>query len=460
MKTTGFIDLRLGNERQNEEGFWPSFTDIMTVIVIIFLLAMLTLLLKNMDLVQQLRTSLEAERSASSQAQSTSDKNLKLGRQVLLLQKEAAATRSRMQEMDKKQQQTQAELKSSRNENSRLASSNKKLLKAKLNLLANNAAISNQIESLKQKQAALLDELAKSNASFKLLEQQLQSKAIAQKQTLAELTTSRNENIRLTARNEKLAKTSATLLAGNADLKKQIESLRQKQAGMIDDLAQRSAEFKLLEQQYQSKTAEQKQTQARLEASKSENSRLASSNKKLLEAKLNLLANNAAISNQIESLKQKQAALLDELTRRNSAFDLLSRQFQNKAEEAARLLAEQEEKLNRIRKLKLEYANLEKKYKYLIRPARSAKGRYVVFVRYQKINDKLNIEIKSQDESEYSPVSGAAMHKRLAELQSKHPKDLYVRIVFPNDSGLSYTEAWNLTESLLRMYDYYYQKPE
>ena len=39
---TGFVDLRLnGQDNQlQEEGFWPSFTDIMTVVVMIFMMAM------------------------------------------------------------------------------------------------------------------------------------------------------------------------------------------------------------------------------------------------------------------------------------------------------------------------------------------------------------------------------------------------------------------------------------
>ena len=40
-----FIDLRSGN--LSSESFWPSFTDIMTVVVMIFLIAMVVLLLPS-----------------------------------------------------------------------------------------------------------------------------------------------------------------------------------------------------------------------------------------------------------------------------------------------------------------------------------------------------------------------------------------------------------------------------
>ncbi|OOY42140.1 hypothetical protein BOV91_07955, partial [Solemya velum gill symbiont] len=63
------IDLRLNRgQTDHNESFWPSFTDIMTVIVMIFLLAMVVLLVKNTELVTQLRETLASERAASSMA--------------------------------------------------------------------------------------------------------------------------------------------------------------------------------------------------------------------------------------------------------------------------------------------------------------------------------------------------------------------------------------------------------
>ena len=60
-----FIDLRLNvQEGHNQESFWPSFTDIMTVVVMIFMIAMVVLLLRNIDLVNQLRATMSAEREA------------------------------------------------------------------------------------------------------------------------------------------------------------------------------------------------------------------------------------------------------------------------------------------------------------------------------------------------------------------------------------------------------------
>jgi hypothetical protein len=48
-----------------------------------------------------------------------------------------------------------------------------------------------------------------------------------------------------------------------------------------------------------------------------------------------------------------------------------------------------------------------------------------------------------------------SLEKRLAELKQRYPKNLYVKIVIPDNSGLSYSEAWNFTKDMLDKYDYY-----
>ena len=74
MTPGGFTDLRLnGTSNEAQEGFWPSFTDIMTVVVMIFLISMVVLLLRNMELVNQLRATMEAERIAAELARATGE---------------------------------------------------------------------------------------------------------------------------------------------------------------------------------------------------------------------------------------------------------------------------------------------------------------------------------------------------------------------------------------------------
>ncbi|WP_018294927.1 hypothetical protein [Mariprofundus ferrooxydans] len=300
----GFVDLRLNGEHSGDESFWPSFTDIMMVIVLIFMLAMVTLLVKNMDLVHQLRTSLAAERAATMQAHSASDINARLNKRLQHLEEEAAMLRMRLIDLGEEHSRSLAQLKNSEQENAQLKAS---------------------LHSMTSERDAALSE-------------------------------------------------KSVLESSRAELQSTLQQREQ-------ELQQRQQELAAQQQQYQLRLAE------------------------------------------IASLKESNNTQLDRLSR-----------------------------------LESEYATLESKYNKLIRPARSPLGKQVVLVRYHKQNGKLIMEIKSATDDAYVTVSGVELHKRLDELQKKYGKKLYVRIIFPDDSGLSYTEAWNLTESLLRMYDYYYQE--
>ena len=59
---------------------------------------------------------------------------------------------------------------------------------------------------------------------------------------------------------------------------------------------------------------------------------------------------------------------------------------------------------------------------------------------------------------EFSQLSLAQVESRLEQLKQTQGKDLYVKIIIPEDSGLTYNEAWNFMRGLLVKYDYYYQE--
>ncbi|OIO71459.1 MAG: hypothetical protein CO186_08730 [Zetaproteobacteria bacterium CG_4_9_14_3_um_filter_49_83] len=290
MQQNGFVDLRMHHQQQGDEGFWPSFTDIMTVILMIFLLAMLTLLIRNMDLVNQLRQALQAEQQASQALASTSTQNSTLNQKIARLENEVAMMR--MQLMDVGDAKVTAE------------------------------------------------------AKLKIAQQELN-------------------------------------------------------------------QFRLAQQQWQ-------------------------------------LAENA-LRQQLSVAEQQQVSL-------KLQNDALQQSFNEKSQDYMQLMQQTGMQKEQLDRLQQEYADLDVKYKKLIRPARSTLGKFVVMVRYQKIDGKLLVEMKEPQENAFREVDAIEMHKQLAALQEKHNKDLYVKIVFPDESGLSYNEAWNLTESLLKMYDYYYQE--
>jgi chromosome segregation ATPase len=104
-----------------------------------------------------------------------------------------------------------------------------------------------------------------------------------------------------------------------------------------------------------------------------------------------------------------------------------------------------------------EYDELRNKYDKLIRPARSAVGKHVVSVRYFREDKKIQIKLRESDDEDYQSVTPDQLNKRLEKLKDTYAGNLYVKVIIPENSGLSYSEAWNFTYDLLQKYDYYHQ---
>ena len=122
------------------------------------------------------------------------------------------------------------------------------------------------------------------------------------------------------------------------------------------------------------------------------------------------------------------------------------------------LLSQEIESYNQqLLTLKGDYETVKSKYEELIKPARSAKGKYIAEVYYIKGQAGNVIRYRQPGDNEFSTLSLAEVEKRLTQLKSEHGKDLYVKIIIPDDSGLTYNEAWEFMRSLLVKYDYYYQ---
>ena len=108
--------------------------------------------------------------------------------------------------------------------------------------------------------------------------------------------------------------------------------------------------------------------------------------------------------------------------------------------------------------LQNEYSELQIKYDKLFRPARSAKGKHVVTVRYWKENDYYQLRYQGRGRRGLQRHQRKELHRSLTELKEKHGNKLYVKLIIPDDSGLSYNEAWGFTVEILDKYDYYHQK--
>ena len=321
-----FIDLRRSADAgTGGDTFWPSFTDIMMVIVMIFMIASTVLVLRNWDLVQELRATIEAEHQAEELARSMTKTSATLEEQLAQAQHMNSRMRMQLMRADENRQSMQEQL----------ADQGKQLL------------------ALTEKQQQLTASLQQSRRSGQ-----------------------RNA--------DRLAKVS-------------------------NELAKASSELAKVRAEYEQLTT----THANLQ-----------------ERQLQAL-------DELASSEQTRSEQALELAKLRQGYSLSTQQMDT---------------------LQGEYDELMVKYDKLIRPARSAKGKHVVTVRYRKENGRNILRIRDTGEADYSVVSHKELHRRLAKLKDDHSGNLYVKLIIPDDSGLSYTEAWTFTMDVLDKYDYYHQE--
>lgn len=313
-----------GIESENEGSFWPSFTDIMMVVVLIFLMATSLLIVRNWNLVSELQQSIEAERLAAQMIESTTQENATLEERLINAEQLNSILRLRILEKDE------------------------------------------------QLQAA-------------------QRRDIEQQQQITQLETAK-------ARVDQLLAQIRTELG---DAQSTIGELNAESAELMTRLAQLKSELQKQQQLTQA-------TQLELELATAE---------------------IAALTATTEEQKQ-DIALLE----------------QEKIEYNRELLT-----------LKGDYEVVKSKYEQLIKPARSAKGKYVAEVYYVKDEKGKIIRFKEPGDSGFRNLSLPKVEARLAELKKEKGQQLYIKIIIPQDSGLSYSEAWGFMKSLLQKYDYYYQ---
>jgi chromosome segregation ATPase len=334
-----FVDLRLNRqEGQNQDSFWPSFTDIMTVIVMIFVIAMVVLLLRNIELVNQLRATMEAERAAVELAKATGEEKESLALKLFAAENDLSMLRMRLMQLEE-QRTEQA------------------------------GTIDTQHRSIVQLQAE--------NESLQLLRDQLN----AEKFTLTQQLKKRDALIQQQQQN--LEDLQQTLLAAQQQLSR-----------FQEEIASAHSALNTLEQNY------------------------------------------VAVQEQLARLQQRYSSQSGELRAARVAERESGRQLQT---------------------LQTDFQQLKVKYDKLIRPARSPAGRYLVEVRYTKPDKRILAEYQTQEQPGYRPVSQEQLETVLAGLKERQADGLYIKVIFPENSGLTFTEAWSLTSHLHGNYDYYFQ---
>ncbi len=336
-----------------ENSFWPSFTDIMMVITMIFLMATSLLVVRNWQLVAELQESVAAERLAAEMIETQTQEKLTLEERLANAEQSNSILRLRMLKKDEELTQAQAAI---REQDSR-------------------------ISTLESQNTDLAD----------LLEQSRAQVAAA--------------NLEIDA-----------AMAQNQELAQQMAALNRQMAALNQQLAQQQVESEQARAQLDSTLSELDSTRSQLGSART----------------------------QIAELTESRVAQQQNITQLTQERSLLNREI--------------EEYNQQLLTLKGDYETVKSKYEELIKPARSAKGKYIAEVYYIKGQSGNVIRYRQPGDSDYSRLSLAEVESRLAKLKQEQGENLYVKIIIPKDSGLSYSEAWQFMRNLLVKYDYYYQE--
>ena len=326
-----------------ENSFWPSFTDIMIVVTMIFLMATSLLVVRNWQLVAELQESIAAEQIAAQIIESTSLENATLEERLANAEQSNSILRLRLMKKDEE-----------------LATAQETIREQETDVAALQLETAELRDSLEQTRAAL------EATSLELDNANAQNQAFANQ--LAALNQQMNDEI--------------------AELNRQLAQQRR----------------------------EGEQTQSALEAARVE---------------------IAALTESSASQQQSISELTRERTLLNQEIEAYNQQLLT---------------------LKGEYETVKSKYEELIKPARSARGKYIAEVYYARRDSGERISYREPGDAGYTRMSLEEVEARLAKLREEKGQDLYVKIIIPENSGLTYNEAWEFMRNLLVKYDYYYQE--
>ncbi len=417
-RSDGFVDLRISpsvSGRSDEDSVWPSFTDIMTVVVLIFLVSLIVILMRNTELVQQLRDSMSQTETMSSQQSELEIRIATLGDSVTQLQ--AALERSEQAKSAAEQTATQRQ-------------------QEILALLSDVADLTGVRELLTEEKANLTQQLDQVRADRDGRQQQL---AISEQQREA-----------LASNLDRVQQALIELQAEQARLISSLESQSAETLAMTESRDELADQRQRLAEQVSSLDVMRVSLETEITALRTELAslvRASISNERALQA--------SQLEGEALSAQLAETALEYRLTKEELAY--LRAEY---AEEVAKfgkerellMMAHQQE----LDVLREQHSDLESKYNRLVRPARSTVGRFVVEVRFRKEGEARRYSIRPIASGLEEEVSETDLHRRLTVLKAQHGDKLYTKVII-DDNSVTHGEAWSFTSKILNRYDYYYQ---
>jgi len=519
LKTNGFVDLRVGHGVAGigDDSVWPSFTDVMTVIVMIFLMTLVVIMVRNFGLSSELLTNISAREAAMLANQDLTQKNTELETSLQSAEAERtslaaslAQALERIATLSDDQLELQADLESMTVARQELEQASEELQQTQVatsvkveGLIADTEVLIQQkadleaaLQSIETERALLAESLAGARERIALLterERGLQDEVallIAERQELVQVNAEMQRvQLETSVKIEDLIADTEVLMQQKADLESALQSaeaessalaealaealyrvtsLTESERGLQDEVTRLTANELLLTRNIETLD----ETLAELEVqSEAEIASLIDERATLEDRLYNLseqlehvkrLLSRSNLENQLLTAEMEQVERINESAAARYARvadEVLSLKelIEQRQVEIASLKASADTSAQQYQSLQEEYESLDAQYRKLIRPARSPVGKTVAEVHVEKTAGDLSYRVKQPGDSALVPVSRGQLDSILQDLKDRLGESLYTRIVIPDDSNLTFNEAWGFTWEILRKYDYYYQ---
>ena len=470
---------------------WPSFTDIMTVVVLIFLVSLVVILMRNTELVGQLRDSVSQTETMTTQRGEMEMRIATLGDEIVRLRSVLDQSEAERSAAEQTIDLREGEISSLLKDVGALQKIRDALASEKASLDEQLAGVRDEKKRLTAEKAALSDELAGVTSEREQLSEEKTALLTTQEQLQTQLTALEQDRNALQTLRASLQAEVAELITTRDQLSGEKAALSDELAGVTSEreqlaldltdlknaLASVQAEQNRLIMAYDAQTQDQAAVTNARDALLRERDALADQVSSLDVTRGSLRIEVSALREEMEGLVRStvgtereleesqlvgeelaarlvETALEYKLTKEELAY--LRAQYADEvaafAKERELLASAHKEELDILRE---RHSDLESKYNRLVRPARSTIGRFVVEVRFWKEGDVRRYSLRPPAGIETS-VSESELYQQLTALKARHADKLYAKVM-PDDNSLTHGEAWRFTNKILNRYDYYYQ---
>ena len=312
-RTDGFVDLRVSptvSGRSDEDSVWPSFTDIMTVVVLIFLVALVVILMRNTELVGQLRESVSQTETMTTQRSDMEMRIAALGDEVVRLRSVLAQAEAERSAAEETIVLKESEISALLDDVSALQKVREALAAEKTQLDKELAAVEDERQQLTAEKAALSEELAGVTSEREQLSEEKTVLVTTQQQLEDQLASLEQDRAALQGVKESLQTEVAGLIATRQQLTAEKAALSEELAGVTSEREQLSEEKTVLSEEIAGVIAQSQTQLEQLAASEGLRQQLSLDLTNLNNALSELQAEQSRLILAAETQTQDQAAVV------------------------------------------------------------------------------------------------------------------------------------------------------